>query len=503
MEAKIYDLVIKGGRVMDPETKLDAIRNVGVNGDKIEIITQDDIMGKETIDAKGLVVAPGFLDMHQHNTGTPFGEKLAMRDGVTTPMELEVGATRVKEIYASLEGKCRLNYGFSSGTMSAREIILNPEYKSVFNGEFLFDIVADGKDAKTSMMWSKGHMTSEQDKEFEKLLCNGIEEGALGVGHPVGYMTAGCSQQNSITAQKVAGKYGMSTFVHGRFSGQMPPTSGLLGFLEMMGPQEIYGGAIVFQHMHAQALADIKAALDMFSSARKKGIKVIPEIYPYNYGATILGADYLKPDNYGPNMGRDYDGIIKIADLKPYDKDTYDEGMKENPMQSVMFYNSTDEDMYYGLAHPESVIGSDAFIYTVRATGETAFSWDIAPDSVNGHPRGSGTHALFLRLVREKKVDIPLMTAISKMTNMISDYLAENGVSQMNQKGRIQVGKDADITIFDPATVTDNSTMQNGGLQSTGIPYVICNGTLVVKDSECVENVFPGKPVWGDGKKKL
>lgn len=157
--------------------------------------------------------------------------------------------------------------------------------------------------------------------------------------------------------------------------------------------------------------------------------------------------------------------------------------------------------MYYGLAHPESVIGSDAFVYTVRATGETALSWDIPTDAVNGHPRGSGTHALFLRLVREKKVDIPLMTAISKMTNMITDYLAENGVSQMKQKGRIQVGKDADITIFDPATVTDNSTMQNGGLQSTGIPYVICNGTLVVKDSECVENVFPGKPVFGDAKK--
>lgn len=498
--AQQFDLVILNGRVIDPETKLDAPRNVGINGDKIAIITEETIQGKETIDAKGHVVAPGFLDMHHHNSATPFGEKLAMRDGVTSPMELEVGVTRVKEAYKALEGKCRLNYGYSSSTMAAREIILNPEYKSVFNGDFLYDILADPKDAKTSMKWSTDKLTAEQDEAFEKLICNGIEEGAIGVGHPVGYMMAGCSQQDSVTAQKVAGKYDMPTFVHGRFSGQMPPSSGLLGFLEMMAPQEIFGGAIVFQHMHAQALADTKSALDMFGAARKKGIKIIPEIYPYNFGGTILGADYLHPDNYGPNMKRDYKDIIRISDLKPYDKESYEEGMKENPMQSVMFYNSTEEDMYNGLAHPDVVIGSDAFPYTVRATGETALSWDVKPDEVNGHPRGAGTHALFLKLVREKKVDIPLTLAVSKMTWMIADFLENNGCSQMKNKGRIQVGKDADITVFDPATVTDNSTMKDGGLQSTGIPYVICNGCLVVKDSECVENVFPGKPVYGDAK---
>ena len=231
----MYDIVIIGGRVMDPETKLDALRNVGIKNGKIAIITEDKIEGKESVDAKGHVVAPGFIDMHHHNSGVPFGEKCAMRDGVTTPLELEVGVTKVKEVYNSLEGKCRLNYGFSSSTMSTREIILNPDYKSVYSGDFLYDVMGDPKDAKTSMKWSTEHMTAEQDKKFEELLENGIKEGALGIGHAVGYMTGGASQQDSITAQKVAGKYNMSTFVHGRFSGQIH--------------EGIF--ALIFHHRHA------------------------------------------------------------------------------------------------------------------------------------------------------------------------------------------------------------------------------------------------------------
>ena len=498
-EQKSYDIVILGGRVLDPETKLDVVKNVGVKDGKIAIITDDNIQGKETIDAKGHVVAPGFIDMHHHNTGIPFGEKCAMRDGVTTPLECEIGATFISEVYEAAKGKCRLNHGWASSTMSTREVILNPEYKTVFFGDFAYDSLANPKDSHTSMKWSTEHMTDEQDKKFEELLEQGIKEGALGVGHAVGYMTGGATQKDSITAQKIAGKYGMSTFVHGRFSGQMPPTSGMLGFLEMMAPQEVYGGGIVFHHMHAQALKDTQTSLDMFDAARDKGIKIIPEIYPYNFGGTMLAADYLVPSNYGPNMGRDYKDIIKISDLSPYTKETYESGMKENPLEAVMFYNSTEEDMYNGLANKNVVLGSDAFPYTDR-NGGPAVDWDVPFDRVNGHPRGAGSHAKLLALMREKKVDIPLIDGISKMTYMIADYLEDNGVSQMKNKGRMQEGKDADITIFDPATVQDNATMKDGALPSTGIPYVICSGTTVVRDSVPVENVFPGQPVWGDAK---
>ena len=373
---EVYDIVLTNGRVIDPETGLDAVRNVGIKGEKIAIVTEGAIIGKETIDAKGHVVAPGFIDMHHHNTGVPFGEKLALRDGVTTPMELEAGVHPIDQFYTALEGKSVTNYGASVGTIAVREHILNPEYRTIFAGAFIWDLLADPKDSKSSMRWSTDVATPDQVKEYERELEEGLQQGAIGVGHAVGYMVAGCSQEESIIAQKLAGKYGQSVFVHARFSGQMPPTSGLLGFLEMMAPQEVYGGGLVFQHMSAQALKDTIAGLELFDAAREKGIQVLGELYPYNYGASIVGADYLHPDNYQNNMKRDYKDIIEIANLKPLTKERYEELNKTNPFTSIMFYNATEEDVYKGIAHPTSVVGSDAFPYTIRESGKAAIDWD-------------------------------------------------------------------------------------------------------------------------------
>lgn len=493
---KQYDLVIIGGRVIDPETGLDDIRNVGIQNEKIAAVTEKAIQGKETIDASGHVVCPGFIDMHQHNAGVPFGEKLALRDGVTTPMELEVGVYPVEGWYASLEGKCRTNYGASVGSMPVRENILNPSYTTQFAGDFAFDALAAPEASHVSMNWSSGAL-GDQVKQFERMLDEGLRQGAVGIGHAVGYMVGGCTQEESIIVQKVAGRYGQASYVHARFSGQMPPTSGVLGFLEMMAPQEIYGGGIVFHHLSAQALRDTVPALELIDAAREKGIQIVAEFYPYNFGASILAADYLHPDNYQNNMGRDYKDIIETATVTPLTKERYDELLKTAPTTSIMFYNATDEDVQRGLSHPGTVVGSDAFPYTIRETGKQAMDWDVPFDGVNGHPRGAGTHARVLQWVREGTIDIPLPLAISKMTNLIATFMEDNGVSQMADKGRIQVGKDADITIFDPETVTENATMKDGGLASTGIPYVLVNGTVVVRDSETVNDVFPGKPIYG------
>ncbi len=494
-----YDVVVTGGRVIDPGTGLDAGRNVAIKGDKIAAVTEQEIEGVVTIDATGHVVCPGFIDMHNHNAAVPFGEKLALRDGVTTPLELEAGVYPVDEWYAGVEGKCRTNYGASVGTIPVREHILNPAYKTTFAGDFIYDIMADPKNSHTTMKWSTQLASSDQIEQYDRTLEEGIQQGSIGIGHAVGYMTSGCTQHESVIAQKLAGKYGQAVFVHGRFSGQLPPTSGLLGFLEMMAPQEVYGGGLVLQHMSAQALTDTMTALELFDRARERGIQILGELYPYDYGGTIAGADYLHPDNYQRNMGRDYKDIIETATLKPLTKERYEELSTNEPGTSVMFYNATEEDVYKGLAHPSTVLGSDAFPFTIRATGEAALDWDTPYDAVNGHPRSSGSHARLLQWVREKKIEIPLSLAVSKMTYMIARFLEDNGVPQMSDKGRIQEGKDADITIFDPETVRENATMKDGGLPSTGIPHVLVNGTVVVSDSETVDDVFPGRPVHGSG----
>lgn len=246
--------------------------------------------------------------------------------------------------------------------------------------------------------------------------------------------------------------------------------------------------------MTAQTLALTPDALAIIDEARDAGIQAVAEIYMYTYGGTIVGADYLKPDNYQTNMGRDYKDIIEVATLKPLTKERYEELLKSNPGTSVLFYNAVEKDLMTALSHPTAIIGSDAFPMTVAATGKFAYDWDTPYEGVNGHPRAAGTHGKLLRLVREKKF-IPLMLALSKVTYMPAKFMQDNGVEQMSRKGRVQEGADADITIFDPDTVTDNSTMKANALPTTGIPYVVVNGTTVVKNSKVLKDVFPGTAV--------
>lgn len=488
-----YDLAINNGRVMDPQSNFDGVRNVGIKNGKIVKITQDKITGKEVIDAKGHVVAPGFIDTHVHVVDVPFAQKLMLRDGVTTPLDLEVGVYPVPRFYDFLKNKSQTNYGATVSTLGVREKVFNPKYNSG-TGNVVTDINAKDEHAFVDMKWSATVPTDKQIAQINEMVEEGLKQGALGVGVPVGYMTKGVTSVETAAWQRLAGKYGRSTFLHGRFSSQMSPTTGILGFEELIANVGIYGGGLMLQHMHQQALGQTQKALKMVDDARANGLSIIAELYPYNYGATIVGADYLHPDNYGPNMGRSYKDIIEIATLKPLTKERYDELIKSNPGSAVMFYGATEEDMEKGLAHPGTIVASDSFPLTVTKTGDMAIDWDIPYEAVQGHPRLAGTNAIVLRMVREKKL-MPLMTAIGKMTYLPAQYLEDNGVAQMAYKGRIQVGADADITIFDPKTVKDNSTTKQAGLPSTGIPYVIVNGTVVVKDSKVLKDVYPGKAI--------
>ena len=121
-----YDLVINNGRVMDPETEYDAVSNVGIKNDRIATITKDKITGKETIDAKGLVVAPGFIDGHQHCL-EPYAYRLMLRDGRTTIMDLEIGAhgPKLNEWYKKHEGNSSINYGVAVAHEFARAEVLD------------------------------------------------------------------------------------------------------------------------------------------------------------------------------------------------------------------------------------------------------------------------------------------------------------------------------------------------------------------------------------------
>tara|TARA_R110000850_G_scaffold60079_3_gene138166 strand:- start:121 stop:1629 length:1509 start_codon:yes stop_codon:yes gene_type:complete len=496
-----YDLVITGGRVLDPESQLDANRNVGVKDGKIAIVTEDEITGKETIDASGHVVCPGFVDGHVHVVDSPLGQKARLRDGVTTALDLEVGAFPVPTWYDNLEGKSQTNYGAVVSAAGARTAVFHPDYKNQSGkmksktGNMVTDLFTG---VPVGFEWSTKVASADEIDDILAVVEEGLEQGALGIGPPSGYMVSGFTSQEATGMAKLAGKYGRFLHVHTRFSSQQPPTTGILAIEEQLAGIATYGGGVIVAHMSAQTLNLTAAALELIDDARSRGIQIIAEIYPYNFGAAGNGvaADYLDPENYQRNMGRSYSDIIDTQTGNPLDEATYDEMVKDDPNHPVMFYNATEEDMENAIAHPTAIVGSDAFPFTDPKTGRMVADWDAPWESVNGHPRTTGTCAKVLRMSREKKL-LPLMLAVSKMSYQYAKFLEDNGCAQMANKGRIKVGADADITVFDPDTVQDNSALDQGknSLPSTGIPYVVVNGTIVVKDSEVLKGVFPGQPI--------
>jgi N-acyl-D-glutamate deacylase len=489
-QAADYDIVILNGRVMDPETKMDAVRNVGVKDGKIAVITDKKISGKETINAKGHVVSPGFIDPHTHGIElSGFSTKIMLRDGVTTQMEMEVGVYPVDEFYEQRQGKWQANFGASVGHMPYRMFLLDgvePKGNGFADKAVFPALARDGSKYESAVP------TEKQLQQIVAAVEEGFKQGGLGLGIPVGYELDGTSTAEINAITEVAGEYNSFVTLHGRFSSQRPPVTGVTGTNEVLAAAMLYGAGLYVHHYHAQGLDRTPDITAVIEKARDEGHAVIGGVYPYTYGSSIAAAPYLQPANYGPNMGHSYEDIIEVPAMKPLTKERYEDLVKNDPGHTITFKHATDEVLAEVIALPGVTIESDGMPW-VDSTGAT-MAWDADPADAKGHPRGSGTRGLTLRMVREGKWDISLMDAISKMSYLHAQYF-EPFIPQMKTKGRLQKGMDADITIFDPETVTDNGTPTQGALPTTGIPYVIVNGTVVVKDSKVLKDVYPGQAI--------
>ncbi len=486
-----YDLVIKNGRVMDPETGLDDARDVGIKDGKIAAITNQPIQGAETIDATGHVVAPGFIDGHCHGANDAYAVKCGIRDGKTTQLDLELGAWPIDVWYNRLEGRSQANYGATVGHLAIRDDVFS-------------NVVADTGNLFLESWKSKGQWSVHKASpaELQAILAKveqGLKQGALGVGTPVGYATSALTSYEMNQVWRLAGELGLFATVHGRFSSQALPTEGILGTLEAIASATMFGAGLLIHHYHAQVLSAVDDVATMVDQARARGVKLLMEMYPYTYGSSILAADYLHPDNYTNDMGHSYGDITLVHSMEPLTNETYETGLKENPFATILFEHCTEQDMVKAMAWPSVCLGSDGMPYldaqaSRNAEGAETVPYDYPDEKALGHPRGAGSYAKVFRYVREQKL-MPLMTAVAKSSYLLAKFMEECGVPQMAAKGRIQVGADADITIFNPHTITDNATREHGALPSSGIPFVIVNGVPVVKHSKVVDGVYPGRPI--------
>ncbi|TDQ19288.1 N-acyl-D-glutamate deacylase [Algoriphagus boseongensis] len=480
-----YDLVILNGRVIDPETKLDAIRNIGISGGIIQEISENKITGKETIEAKGLVVSPGFIDTHWHGVDE-YGVKIGLRDGVTSPLELEMGVYPVDGFYKEREGKSQANYGASVSHMAARIAILDkidpkgsPLYGSSINESF-----NDG--AK----WNTNPYSPEETNLVVKGMEKELRQGGLGIGFAIGYFVKVGSPEVMAIAN-LANRYKSYITTHVRYLSQIPP-SGYLGLEEMVAVAKLNNVPLLVHHVPSNCLGLTENCLDLIDEARSQGYKIAGEFYPYNFASSGFAADYLKP-GFQERIGMEYSDIVYVKTGEKMTEELFNKYLKEDPSGTVIFYSMKEKDMMAALKRPGVFVGSDAM--PLVASDGKPLTWDSPYGDGKGHPRAAGTHARLLKMVREQNA-IPLMEAIAKLSFYQAQFL-EDVVPDMKKRGRLQPGAIADITIFDFNTVQDNADWKEGmnSLPSTGIPYVVVNGTIVVKDSEVLKGVYPGQPI--------
>ena len=480
--AQDYDVVILDGRVMDPETLYDGVANVGITDGRIAIITKEKIKGKETITAKGHVVAPGFIDTHYH-WQAPLGYKIGLRDGVTSSMDIEEGCagTTLGAWYEERIGKTAVNFGCASSHELARALILdNLTDADVANGPL------SALNTRAASGWSSTRPSLEQGNEILRVIDKGLQDGGLGIGSTLGYMRDGVTSREMYEVQKVAARYGRHTAVHTRFT----PDSATF---ENLGAQEIIANALsldapaTINHYNNPGWA---LAHELISNLQDQGFNIWGEIYPYAAGSTTLNAVFLKPENWVDKLGHRYEDTMADAETGEfYTQQSYEAGLKENPTKEIILYKMPPEDAVSWLKLKGTTMASDAM-----AAEPINGPWNTPLDQLgNMHPRGAGARAISVRLAREN--DIPLMQIMSILSYNAAKHLGDTGLKAMQERGRIQEGMVADIVVFHPEEFTDNSTYVNGSIPATGMKSVVIGGTIVLKDDKIIANIFPGQPI--------
>src|SRR5256884_2616358 len=279
------DLVLGGGGVLDPETGRDAARNVRIREGRIAAVTVEPLEARDTLDVHGLVVAPGFIDLHAHGQDSESYRYYA-HDGVTTALELEIGTYPVGPWYAERDGRAHINYGVSAGHVGARRAL-------IAHDESLPGVGAITRD--TSRSWTHGALPDADLPRLDSLVERGLAEGALGIGFGIAY-TPGASREEILRVFRVAARHGVPCFVHLREGGRDPATGGSVAGLPK-GDADAAATRASFHVVHLTRMGqrDTTLLLQLIPGARQRGPDVPTEAYPYTAGSTALQSAVFDP----------------------------------------------------------------------------------------------------------------------------------------------------------------------------------------------------------------
>jgi N-acyl-D-aspartate/D-glutamate deacylase len=451
-----FDIVIRGGRVIDPESRLDAIRDVGIRGGRIAAVSAARLRGQRTIDATGLVVSPGFIDLHAHGQDDE-NYRLFAVDGVTTALELEAGTADVPKFYADRVGKALINFGAATSHIKARMTVMR-----------------DGGIAANTLLPldSAGYApaSDSQISAMRRFIDAGLAAGGLGVGMGLQY-TPVATKYEVLEAFRSAARVRAPVFVHTRSWGATDPGSSVESVMEVIAASAISGAPVHIVHLNSVSLAATPRTLAIIADARSRGIDVTTEAYPYIAGMTELASPLL--DRYANGPDSLFSTLMLARTGERLTRATFLANRK--PGEVVILFVNTPEMEAMAITSPLTAIASDGRVMQGV-----------------GHPRAAGTFARVLsHYVRDTK-QLTLAEAIRKMTLLPAQRL-EALAPVFRNKGRIRVGADADISIFDPATVADRSTYLKPATASVGFRHVLVNGVPVVANGEVLSNTFPGR----------
>lgn len=473
--AENYDLVIANGRVLDPETSLDQILNVGIVKGKIAVLSTAPLDGKQRIDASGLIVAPGFIDLHSHAI-SPTGQRYQLLDGVTTALELEAGAYPADRIGESLEeGMGYIHYGASIGYLWLRQWLLSDRYQA----SLLHTVeISEGRDStwpiKAPQAVFTDVLSAQQVDQLRDLVIAEWQKGyALGIGLPIDYLKMGLSDAELESIFKTAAELGAVVFIHARRT----PVGDLGGLNEVIELAHTTGAAVHFCHINSNALAAIDAYLVRLSEARSDGVDLSIESYPYEAGSTQIGAAAFRGD-WQALYGVDFTDIVWVDTGERLTETSFHRYQTDDPSGYIVLFSNDMASVDLAMLNPHSIVASDAM---------------PAPSGgAKVHPRGRGTFSRTLsRYVRDQG-SLSWLEAIKKMTLLPAQRL-QNLVPSFAQKGRIQLGTDADIVVFDPVRIQDQASYSDPDQPSVGVQYLLVNGIPVVYEGELIEGIYPGQ----------
>ena len=458
-----FDLVIKNGRVMDPETQLDAVRTVVIDDGTIVMVTDADVSGGVEIDAAGLVVAPGFIDVHSHSP-SKLGATFQVLDGVTTQLDLEAGAFPVAAYGHEYTDGAPLHFGSSVSHLAVRTKVIEGR-----DQPYLFDekgpLVPGAAFVKPA--------TPEQIEEMRALLNEGLDQGGLGIGVLLDYMSIAVSADELRMIFEVAGARKAPIAIHVRRGFPGEPK----GLDEVIALAEETGAPVLINHITHNAMQAVGDWLAKIDAANARGANITTETLTYAAGGTSISAAVFSRD-WQKIFNISYEDVQWTATGEWLTQETWEKYRTEDPSGMVNHHYVKEDWMETALRWPRMMASSDV---------TPALS-----EEVMANPNLSGTFTRLLgHYVRDRKV-MSLQEGLAK-TSLYQAQWMEQAAPLFRKKGRLQEGADADIVIFDPETVAANATYGKPYVAPTGISHVIVGGVVVAQDGALVDGALPGQ----------